>query len=27
MIGLAKAKELVLSGEFIDPEEAKQIGQ
>ena len=26
MIGLAKAKELVLSGEFIDPEEAKQIG-
>ncbi|WP_226482699.1 enoyl-CoA hydratase/isomerase family protein [Natrinema amylolyticum] len=26
MIGLAKAKELVLSGEFIDPDEAKQIG-
>ncbi|THE64018.1 enoyl-CoA hydratase/isomerase family protein [Salinadaptatus halalkaliphilus] len=26
LIGLAKAKELVLSGEFIDPTEAKQIG-
>ncbi|ELY50380.1 enoyl-CoA hydratase/isomerase family protein [Natronolimnohabitans innermongolicus] len=26
LIGLAKAKELVLSGEFIDPAEAKQIG-
>lgn len=26
LIGLAKAKELVLSGEFIDPEEAKRIG-
>ncbi|MFB6172966.1 MAG: enoyl-CoA hydratase/isomerase family protein [Haloarculaceae archaeon] len=26
LVGLAKAKELVLSGEFIDPEEAKQIG-
>lgn len=26
LIGLAKAKELVLSGEYIDPEEAKQVG-
>lgn len=26
LVGLAKAKELVLSGEFIDPEEAEQIG-
>jgi enoyl-CoA hydratase/carnithine racemase len=26
MIGLSKAKELVLTGEFIDPEEAKQVG-
>ncbi|MDF9747801.1 enoyl-CoA hydratase/isomerase family protein [Natrinema salsiterrestre] len=26
LIGLAKAKELVLSGEFIDPEEAEGIG-
>lgn len=26
LIGLAKAKELVLSGEFIDPKDAKQIG-
>lgn len=26
MIGLAKAKELVLSGEFIDPETAEQVG-
>lgn len=26
LIGLAKAKELVLSGEFIDPEDAKQHG-
>lgn len=26
MIGLAKAKELVLSGEFIDPVEAERIG-
>jgi enoyl-CoA hydratase/carnithine racemase len=26
LIGLAKAKELVLTGEFIDPEEAKRCG-
>jgi enoyl-CoA hydratase len=26
LVGLGKAKELVLSGEFIDPEEAKEIG-
>jgi enoyl-CoA hydratase/carnithine racemase len=26
LVGLAKAKELVLTGEFIDPEEAKQCG-
>lgn len=26
LVGLAKAKELVLSGEFIDPAEAEQIG-
>ncbi|MFB6164321.1 MAG: enoyl-CoA hydratase/isomerase family protein [Haloarculaceae archaeon] len=26
LVGLGKAKELVLSGEYIDPEEAKQIG-
>jgi enoyl-CoA hydratase/carnithine racemase len=26
LVGLGKAKEMVLSGEFIDPEEAKQFG-
>ncbi|WP_336002608.1 enoyl-CoA hydratase/isomerase family protein [Halorientalis halophila] len=26
LVGLAKAKELVLSGEFIEPEEAERIG-
>lgn len=26
LVGLAKAKELVLTGEFIDPEEAKRYG-
>lgn len=26
LIGLAKAKELVLTGEFVDPEEAKRCG-
>lgn len=26
MVGLAKAKEIVLSGEFIDPEEARRFG-
>ncbi|PSP76864.1 enoyl-CoA hydratase/isomerase family protein [Halobacteriales archaeon QS_3_64_16] len=26
LVGLAKAKELVLTGEFIDPEEAKRCG-
>jgi enoyl-CoA hydratase/carnithine racemase len=26
LVGLAKAKELVLTGEFIDPEEAEQCG-
>jgi enoyl-CoA hydratase len=26
LVGLAKAKELVLAGEFIDPEEAKRCG-
>jgi len=26
LVGLSKAKELVLSGEFIDPEEARQCG-
>jgi enoyl-CoA hydratase len=26
LVGLAKAKELVLTGEFVDPEEAKRCG-
>ena len=26
LVGLGKAKEIVLSGEFVDPEEAKQFG-